>query len=295
MANNCLVTKLKGAVDNDSLPEYGKVKIKINDGDVAPFYWGTTPGTMKVTGSLYFTNQAGDNLGKTMEISSTLSSYRISSGEGYLILPYKYTLPTYIDFSFLKSRVVFDIHDFAYSNFIHYNDTINLSETKCFGDISDIAFDHVFLIFKGCTDITGSIHKTIITLHEKNLSVKRLVLLSTNIDFDYNDCQYMPDLEALSGSKSSHGDFSKLGLTKVTSTYNYPADGITGSIEGFVANKISVGLTTGRFNLQFPAAYTALTYTGQPIASLVASGVIPDGGNTNFSWDAQGNITWSAS
>lgn len=69
MANNCLVTKLKGTVNNDMLPRFGWHGIKVNmliAGDFNnPFVSPTATSDVMIRGNAYFADDSGANLGKT--------------------------------------------------------------------------------------------------------------------------------------------------------------------------------------------------------------------------------------
>ena len=292
MSTNCLVKKLKGVVDNDSLSVFGKVKIKINAGDVGTFYWGKEPATMEVKGDLYFTNSNGDNLGKTMQISSIQTSYKLSGDEGYLILPNRYTV-SYIDLSGLGNRAVFDIEQL--SHFSSVQDIwINIATTSAYGDVTNLSLKRSLLNFNNVSGITGSLHKTIKDVYDAGQSMKEIHAFGTSIKFDYTDCQYMPNLTVLE-PVNGYGDISKLGLTKVTQVYNNgsAAAVITGSIEDFVSNKITTGQTTGSLKMPWLGSYKKVTYNGTTLYTLYQRGEIPNNANNQFTWDAQGNITWS--
>jgi hypothetical protein len=67
------------------------------------------------------------------------------------------------------------------------------------------------------------------------------------------------------------------------------ADNINGSIESIVARKIARGVTTGSMKI-FKAGFKNITYNDIP---LLENPAVPSSANVTFTWDAQGNITWS--
>lgn len=69
MTNDCLVTKLKGTVNNDMLTRFGYHGIKVNmtiEGDFNnPFINPTATSDVIIRGNAYFKDDSGANLGKT--------------------------------------------------------------------------------------------------------------------------------------------------------------------------------------------------------------------------------------
>jgi hypothetical protein len=110
MANDCLVTKLKGVVQNDNLPIFGKSRINIvnaqqtNKTRHIRLEFSTLGNQIECTGDIHFTDSTlTQDLGKIATGPSDqgyVNAY-ISAGEGKLIIP-KYNLisiNTEVDFA----------------------------------------------------------------------------------------------------------------------------------------------------------------------------------------------------
>ena len=96
MTNNCLVTKLKGVVDNVELPVLGCLKIKKIAGGIGKIdvihKANQSNITYTIVGDCYFTDStSSQNYGKTI-VSPTgkiHDTMYISSEAGYIIVPNK--------------------------------------------------------------------------------------------------------------------------------------------------------------------------------------------------------------
>ena len=82
MANECLVTKLKGVVDNENLPKFGHFYINVPAGSIndelgarLSYRPVVAPITIAIIGDGYFTdNTWTTNLGKSLEINTSIQS-----------------------------------------------------------------------------------------------------------------------------------------------------------------------------------------------------------------------------
>lgn len=297
MANDCLVKRLKGVVDNANLPVYNALKLEVANGnDVAKVIFGGVPVGSKITaaGSIHFTNEQGsEDLGKEITVENTPVTFFVSAGSGNVFIENKYSINY---FYCVSPRVSVNIREFAYNtgSFLTLGDGLGVtSHMNAYGDISNNAFKWTNMQFGSNGDITGSINKTIESFGEQLLE---LALYNTNIDFNLALLQQCPNLiQSFTTSRKTYGDISNFGFTKVTNVYINPdvANVLTGSIENLVANKIASGSTSGEFTLPWCSTFTKVTFNNKTLQQNVTEGAIRQAGDTKFTWDAQGNITWS--
>lgn len=98
MTNDCLVTKLKGSVNNPNLPKFGEFKfdVVVTENTLAPFFFiASQPFTAKITGDGHFYKGTVDaQTDITTEISNvtTTAGYRISPGTSVVSITPKYYL-----------------------------------------------------------------------------------------------------------------------------------------------------------------------------------------------------------
>lgn len=297
MAKDLFVKRLKGVADNDDLSVYNVLKLEVASGNgVAEVIVSGIPVGSKITanGSIHFTNEQGsEDLGKEITTENDTTTFYMSAGSGNVFIENKYSISY---FSCVSPKVSVNVREFAYNTGSYLtlgNGLVGTNHMSAYGDISDSAFKWTNMQFGSNGDITGSINKTIESFGEQLLE---LTLYNTNIDFNLALLQQCPNLiQPFSASNKTYGDISNFGFTKVTNVYidTNVADVLTGSIESLVANKIASGSTSGEFTLPWCQTFTKVTFNNKTLQQNVAEGVIRSAGNTKFTWDAQGNITWS--
>ena len=105
MANECLVTKLKGVVDNPNLPKLGYIKIHINNQNNSGIcaFWCESTGNIEAnivgdTNAYFYKGTYSERTDQTTTISgiSSTAGYRLSEGEYDIEIYSKYALTTLV-------------------------------------------------------------------------------------------------------------------------------------------------------------------------------------------------------
>jgi Leucine-rich repeat (LRR) protein len=164
----CLITKLNGSVQNDSLLRIGEFCIKVSKvesptADSQKFSVRNAKDTqLRIIGNGYFTNETlSENKGKVMDIAAnteTLVYY--SNGDYEIVVSEKYSLGSfgvYLSTSWgnFKGKLSFDIESLKYSPNIT---NLMLSDTQITGDISVLGkLTGLQILFLSNTQITGDI------------------------------------------------------------------------------------------------------------------------------------------
>lgn len=129
MANECLVTKLKGNVQNDNLPYFNALLFEVSAGKKISVNVGITPinASAKLVGNGHFETSNGTNIGKTYSFPSTgeVSIYAVSDGSSckvYITPKYNFD---YLSLTGLTDTAISGIDDgiIDISQFI-YNNTV---------------------------------------------------------------------------------------------------------------------------------------------------------------------------
>lgn len=263
MNTNCLVTKLKGVVDNDNLLKLNELRFKAcyyftltadNPGDATvsilnnnTFSGGSKTVAIPKRGNLEFTNI---DILNTLSVSDkrVLSSLLLqTTGVGFEIN-------------------VDDIYSIPfYSLSLGSNAGGNINDAKVHGDVSKL-FKQSFTIFKliKCTFDVKYLISSLITEENENLPVLEFALLDSNIIHEDDEFNY----------------FARLTAVKELNIFG---SSIQGSIEGFVNMARSLGRTTCN-NFMFKVENNSnITFNGT-----TASGV------NSFTAPAK-SLTWTAS
>ena len=164
----CLITKLNGSVQNDSLLRIGEFCIKVSKvesptTDSQKFSVRNNKDThLRIIGNGYFTNETlSENKGKVMDIAAnteTLVYY--SNGDYEIVVSEKYSLGsfgTFLSTSWkdFKSKLSFDIESLKYSPNIT---NLMLSNTQVTGDIAVLGkLTGLQILFLSNTQVTGDI------------------------------------------------------------------------------------------------------------------------------------------
>jgi hypothetical protein len=124
MANDCLVTKLKGVVDNPNLPKMGEFKIEIGvkPNVTAPF-WIQSTGEMNITieGDGHFykgTYDAQTDVTTQLSNTSNTTGYRVSEGNSVIKITPKYGITNITLNSAqadLHTKLSFDMDDLQFN------------------------------------------------------------------------------------------------------------------------------------------------------------------------------------
>ena len=146
--NKCLVTKLNGVVDNDSLLTIGEmrigfVKVANPETDIQAISVGvSTPTILKIVGDGYFTDKTlSENKGKQITVgedtSISVTAVFVSNNDTQVSIQNKYNIRQlnkyYSSSASGSSLIVINLDDFKYSSLLT---SLSLSSTQVSGDIS---------------------------------------------------------------------------------------------------------------------------------------------------------------
>lgn len=268
--NECLVTKLKASVADDSLRVLGELRFaKIKD--VEPSAETTfmqiksdSEVVITILNDGYFCKrdsaERDPTKGRSVIVpAGALSSHWISLGSEVRIVP-KYNI-TVLNTPF----TAVDLAEFAYINKIKN-------------------------IIANGPGVRGSI--------ESFASIENLKTISCS-ETNYQIYGNLEKIKNFAGLESiiitkSHvtGDITKCFGKSIALTQMSIADSdMTGSIEAFVAAQIAAGRPTGTIGIPYAKACRGVTFEG---VTLNANTNLPSNTASNqFSWTADGTITWS--
>lgn len=196
----CLVTKLKGSVDNNELLRIGEMRIKVESvesptKDTQGFgVFFTEPTTVEIVGDGYFTdNNLTENKGKSMVVSSlqgviVSQATTVAIRNKYKLLQLHVFIPSGSPYG--KNKVL-NIDDLKYSTSLN---SLNLSNMQASGDIASL---------KSLT------------------SLSNLVLRFTQVSGDISNLQNLTALTSLDISNTKvSGDIANLqNLTALTKLF----------------------------------------------------------------------------
>ena len=164
----CLITKLNGSVQNDSLLHIGEFCIEVRKvesptADSQKFsVRNTKDSQLRIIGNGYFTNETlSENKGKVMDIAAnteTLVYY--SNGDYEIVVSEKYSLSSFgvflsTSWKDFKGKLSFDIESLKYSPNIQ---NLMLSDTQVTGDIAVFGkLTNLAILMLSDTQVTGDI------------------------------------------------------------------------------------------------------------------------------------------
>ncbi len=280
----CLITKLKGVVNDDSIRRIGELRIKVSRRD-SPSSKSQSLNvqfskevTLEIIGDGYFTDSAlSENQGKTKTIpaqsASESTNLYYSNGDYEISISDKYALGKLTFYSNTENTVTvqdmsnksFDIGELAYSNDIT---SVNMASTGVSGDISALkgkrALNAVNLTQSG---VTGDIS----AFSESNMS--SLTLSYTEVTGDFSALANLTGLAliSLSESKVRGNLYSFSTLVNLSSLYVSGCVGELSSLYGL--NKLGVcslrySSVTGDLALLPDSCYYAsfIGYTGSGLS-----------------------------
>lgn len=271
--NNCLVTKLKGVVDNDNLNYLGWITINKLTGGVSQliFKSQTLSVTCKIVGEGYFTNSTGtENYGKELTITHSdigVAYFYVSGDVRKLLVKNDESLVNIsIRDNYNPQSLKMNVEDLAYITSLK---NFELSKTPSYGDISKLKGSYLRIAIWE-TDIHGNLYDVL----QRSLNILTQLQLNTNVTIEgsLSPIQLLSQdtiLESINTYTSNQisGNFELLGNTNINSfQIGAVSKDITGSIEQFVANKRSSGRTEGSLSF-IGTNYTAVTYNNSPITN----------------------------
>lgn len=233
----CLITKLNGSVQNDSLLRIGEFCIKVSKvesptADSQRFIVNNSKDAqLRIIGDGYFTNETlSENKGKALNITAnTETTVYFSNGDYEVVVSEKYSLTqvgTYIKTSWKEynGKLSFDIDSLKYSPNISF---LAISKTGVTGDIA------VLGKLTGLTNIPAINHTGVtgdIAVY-KNSNFKTLQLLGTSV---YGDLSVLPNnILWVQADPNTTGTFTWTGIKNRTNIF---------AVENCKCNKIDAFL-----------------------------------------------------
>ena len=195
----CLVTKLKGSVDNNELLRIGEMRIKVESvesptKDTQGFGVAfTEPTTVEIVGDGYFTdNNLTENKGKSMVVSSlqgviVSQATTVAIRNKYKLIHLNVFIPSGSPYGINK---VLNIDDLKYSTSLN---SIHLSSMQASGDIANLKnLTNLINLILDATKVVGDIANL------KNLTnLTALSISRTNVSGDISNLKNLTNLEKL--------------------------------------------------------------------------------------------------
>lgn len=215
----CLITKLNGSVQNDSLLHIGEFCIEVRKVESPTAdsqkisVRNTKDSQLRIIGDGYFTNETlSENKGKVMDIAAnteTLVYY--SNGDYEIVVSEKYSLSSFgvflsTSWKDFKGKLSFDIESLKYSPNIQ---NLMLSDTQVTGDIA------VFGKLTNLTDIPSVLNTKVtgdISVYN-NTKTNQLQFKGTRV---YGDLSVLPNNVLWVQGDSNTGTFTWTGIKNRT-------------------------------------------------------------------------------
>lgn len=296
--NKCLVTKLKGVVNNDSLPILGGMFIKINKVDTPTPYTQSIglsvdkPVKIKIIGEGFFTDKGlTENKGKEITYGAGSDSKIFVSNEDVTICVLdKYSISQIqnwdnsLDYPTKQgTNKSFQLADLKYcTNLL----SINFESNGVIGDIAELKYAKtlVLLVING-NYITGNLSSL------KNLSnLQTLSLSNTKINGDLSSLSNLTNLTSISipstyiaGDLSSLSNLRKLKNFYIDGTLSSPITGDVSSLNQLVELTYAT-ITYGKFTgdlaklpvklkqlIIYGTTKSTVTWSSRPSSSTIVS------------------------
>lgn len=237
---DCLVTKLKGLVNDDNLLKLGDLRASMSSNLRVVLRWNATKNdTVRIIGNSYFSDSTyTNNEGKSKNVSGTnIETYVKFSGNSDIIVPDKYDLADLsvsglnvdiVDISYIRALASLTctlfgdlekMNDFICKSSI--SSIISFSSPELYGNLGGIDFsDYTKLVY---FNITGSKIEGSIEGLSKGLSLKFVDLGNNpNVTGDISALNGLSKLKTLSVRNTKvYGDIGKLP----DSLYKFDANG----------------------------------------------------------------------
>ena len=280
---NCLKTQLKSSVQNDNLPKIGEIVITVVDPDIFNFYCGTSSPTAIVRASspiLYYVDSNGQKVGSAMSqcpIQDGVYNKGITVAEGFkgnIFFNAQYVGQDWIlsggyaDFTYISN----------FRSLRSYNTEGGTLVTK-FG--KDTMFE--LYIYNQNTGKTIRV-KTVERIQPKCRFLYLNATGAAAFVFDMSKfINNLPNLQIFRSNATTIENMSERGyadLGKIVSLINFDHNPrYSWTLEDFVANKRSVGVSSGTGNVNYAGDDSlggVASFNGNKMSSSV----------TEFSWTA---------
>lgn len=272
--NNCLVTKLKGVVSNDSLLKLGEVKISFTDKGTGSFsVYYDEEADLEITGAS-FKNEENTVLGNTMKANagvqtkvfptsrpctiSLFNKYAItkisSSGNGFDVDLVQFLQCKRMTSVFLNET---QVHGNINGLSLMSNLTgIGLNTTNVSGDLSSLLHKtQLTYLNLGNTKVSGDISAI-----AGNKGLTSLIVSNTKINGDISVLSDLTELTLFSAySNNLSGNINTLGRLTKLSEINFGGTLVTGEVKELGSAMHSNGKVSGTFQL---VLNDRITYNG---------------------------------
>ena len=272
--NNCLVTKLKGVVNNDSILKLGEVKISFADKGSASFsVYYDEEADLGIEGAS-FKNEENTVLGNTMKASAGAQTKVFPTSRPCMISLFNKYAITKIN----SSGNGFDV-DLAQFLQCKRMTSVLLNETQVHGNIDGLSLmSNLSEIGFNTTDVSGNLsslsHMTQLTylnfgntkvsgdisVIAGNKGLKSLIVSNTNISGDVSVLSDLTELTLFSAySNNLSGNIKTLGRLTKLSEINFGGTLVTGDVKELGSAMHSNGKVSGTFQL---VLNDRITYNG---------------------------------
>lgn len=191
MENNCLVTKLKGTVNNDNLLKFGEFVIINSDNRSGEITLRAHSGTITVT-----TYQENGTLVNTYTVGTSNENIAISSSEKKISINNKYNLSIYGTDSLILAST--DLNALLYSNDLRaiycstntwlQDHSFDILNAKRWSNLINITLINSF-------NITGTLND--IATHPNVANIENIDIHETAISGSLNDVTSMPKITVI--------------------------------------------------------------------------------------------------
>ena len=223
--NKCLITKLAGTVNNDSLLKIGELRLSVSTVDSPSknsqglYITANQKVNLTITGDGYFTNETlSENKGKTLAIrENTQTLFYVSNSNVSISLDNKYALTSLFSYAssvgvVAKVNINFDISYLTYSKNLT---VLRLSNTQVSGNISALAnLTSLTSLELSNTQVSGNISSL-----TNAAGLTKLILSNTQVSGNISALANLTSLTSLELSNTQvSGNISALAnLTSLTS------------------------------------------------------------------------------
>jgi hypothetical protein len=306
MANNCLVKKLKGTVNNTDLEYFGMLKMHFDEGTtvtsdtdrsqvVVRFSENTTVTMVNAMGGCHFTNDVGTaDYGTAITFTAnTNTSFFVSKGTCDVIIPKATLEGINISTTFkCADRVVFNIDGLSYYpnfKFLIGGNAVSKGVKSITGDINSLSGDSITTLTVPRSSITGDINSFLIRNHSTLETVSLFSTSVNELDLSILDQYSFHNLTSFYlPSKIINANIEYLGNVNCKIGYTAPAvsEKFYGTMESYAIKRASL-YGAGSATMENPRQYKNVTYNNTTLYN-----VFPNGTNSaTITWDESGNIT----
>ena len=227
----CLVTKLNGIVNNNSILKMGEMRIKVNKissptSTSQKIKIGFTNNVnISIIGNGFFTDETlTNNMGTQKTVSSRENLY-LSNGDYEISISDKYSIEYLETFTSSETNKTLNIEDVKFSN--SCTSIWLQNSTSVSGDISELSnLTALTSLFIGSTSVSGDISEL------SNLTaLTSLFIGSTSVSGDISELSNLTALASLNlGSTSVSGDISALSNLTALASLNLGSTSVSGDI-----------------------------------------------------------------